>query len=153
MLLHCDLVYAGSKAFFQLPFVKLGLCPEMGSSVLLPFLMGHQRAAELLLLGERFSAETAQAVGIVNMVCLEAELMKTALDKATQLAAQPSASVRLTKALMKGGREGVVAAAMKEEAGKFRELLVSQEAKKAFQDFVKRRRPDSSGLHTAKRFQ
>lgn len=153
MLLHCDLVYAGSTACFQLPFVRLGLCPEMGSSVLLPSLMGHQRAAELLLLGERFSAETAKAVGIVNMVCPEEELLKTALDKACQLAAQPSTSVRLTKALMKSGREAVVAVVMKEEASNFKKLLMSWEAKEAFQYFIKRRRPDSSALHTVKRFQ
>ncbi len=98
MLLHCDMVYAGAKALFRFPFVNPGLCPELGSSVLLPLLMGHQRAAELLLLGAPFTAETAREVGIVNMVCSEEELMTTALDNARKLAAQPSASVCLTKA-------------------------------------------------------
>ena len=144
MLLHCDLVYAGAKAVFHLPFVNLGLCPELGSSILLPLLMGHQRAAELLLLGAPFGAETARAVGIVNLVCPEEELMATALDNARKLAAQPSASVRLTKALLKRGREAVVKAAIEEEADQFAKRLLSPEAKEAFQAFVERRKPDFS---------
>jgi len=144
MLLHCDLVYAGSKALFQLPFVNLGLCPELGSSVLLPLLMGHQRAAELLLLGAPFSAETAHEVGIVNLVCPEEQLMTTALDSARKLAAQPSSSVRLTKALLKRGREAVVRTAIEEESSHFGKRLVSPEAREAFQAFAERRKPDFS---------
>lgn len=144
MLLHCDLVYAGAKAFFQLPFVNLGLCPELGSTVLLPLLMGYQRAAELLLLGEPFSAETAREVGIVNMVCPEEELMTSALGNARKLAAQPSASVLLTKALMKRSREEVVKTAIEEEASHFSKRLLSPEAKEAFQAFAERRKPDFS---------
>ena len=144
MLLHCDLVYAGAKAIFQLPFVNLGLCPELGSSVLLPLLMGHQRAAELLLLGAPFSAETAREVGIVNTVCPEEELMTTALENARKLAAQPSASVCLTKALMKRGREAAVTAAIEEESIHFGKRLLSPEAKEAFQAFAEHRKPDFS---------
>ena len=68
LLLHCDLVYAGDNAAFSLPFVNLGLCPEAASSLLLPQLMGHQRAAEALLLGEPFTAETALEVGLINRI-------------------------------------------------------------------------------------
>ena len=59
MLLHCDLVYAGDNAAFCMPFVNLGLCPEAASSFLAAQLMGYPRAAEALLLGEPFMAETA----------------------------------------------------------------------------------------------
>jgi len=68
MLLHCDLVYAGDNAMFSLPFVNLGFCPEGASSLLLPQLMGHQRACEALLLGDPFMAEAALEVGLVNRV-------------------------------------------------------------------------------------
>lgn len=59
VLLHCDLVYAGASARFALPFANLGLTPEAASSLLLPLRAGHARAAEMLMLGEVFSAQTA----------------------------------------------------------------------------------------------
>ncbi|MBM4314008.1 MAG: enoyl-CoA hydratase [Deltaproteobacteria bacterium] len=144
MLLHCDLVYAGTKARFQLPFVNLGLCPELASSLLLPRLVGHQRAAELLLLGEPFGAEIAKEFGLVNAVCPEETLFETAFSKARQLAAQPPASVRLTKALMKRPVEAAVSKAVEEELVLFVELLKSPAAAEAFQAFLEKRKPDFS---------
>ncbi len=144
MLLHCDLVYAGAKARFQLPFVNLGLCPELASSLLLPRLIGYQRAAELFLLGEAFGAETARELGLVNAVYPEEELFETALQKARQLAAQPPASVRITKALMKRPVEAAVSKAISEELDLFIERLKSPEAAEAFLAFLERRKPDFS---------
>lgn len=144
MLLHCDLVYAGTQARFQLPFVNLGLCPELGSSAILPLMMGHVRAAELLLLGEFFGSETAREVGIVNAVCTGGELQNMARQKARQLANQPPASVRLTKELMKKAREPTVAQALTEEIVHFKDRLKSPEAAEAFQAFAERRKPDFS---------
>ena len=69
LLLHCDLVYAAPNARFQLPFVPLGIVPEFGSTFLLPRLAGYQRAAELLLLGQPFTAQKAHEAGIVTRCC------------------------------------------------------------------------------------
>jgi enoyl-CoA hydratase/carnithine racemase len=144
MLLHCDLVYAGAKARFQLPFVNLGLCPELASSLLLPRLIGYQRAAELLLLGETFGAETAREFGLVNAVFPEEELFEWAMQKARQLAAKPPASLRITKALMKRPIAAAVSQVISEELEIFIERLKSPEAAEAFQAFVERRKPDFS---------
>jgi len=89
MLLHFDLVYAGDNAAFSVPFVNLGLCPEAGSGALLPRLMGHQRAAEALLLGEPFMAEAALEVGLVNRVVPPSEATHLAQAQARKLAAKP----------------------------------------------------------------
>jgi enoyl-CoA hydratase/carnithine racemase len=144
MLLHCDLVYAGTSALFQMPFVNLGLCPEAGSTLLLPRMMGHQRAAELLLLGEPFSAETAREVGIVSVVCPNGELLETAGRKARQLAAQPAAAVRAAKALMKQDYAFHLQQAIREEGALFLERLKSPEATEGIRAFLERRRADFS---------
>src|SRR3954453_22171713 len=101
MLLHCDLVYAAANARFHLPFVPLGIVPEFGSTYLLPLLAGYQRAAELLLLGQPFTAQKAYEVGIVTAVVPESELLQKAKEAAQALAALPAESIRLTKRLMK----------------------------------------------------
>ena len=84
MLLHCDLVYCAPGTLFSLPFVNLGLCPEAGSSFLLPRLAGYQKAAELLMLGEPFSAETAKEIGLVNAIVPAEALVATAMATARQ---------------------------------------------------------------------
>lgn len=147
LLLHCDLVYASESARFQMPFVNLGLCPEAGSTLLLPRLMGHQRAAELLLLGEQFSAARAQELGLVNQVCPDAELEALALDKARRLVSQPAAALRVTKALLKRETAGELQQVIGEEAGLFVERLRSPEAMEALRAFMERRAPDFSGFN------
>ncbi len=144
MLLHCDLVYAASDARFQLPFVNLGLCPEAGSSMLLPALMGHRRAAELLYFGEQFTANTAQEVGIVNTVVASNELLNTATEKARLLAEKPPAALRITKALLKRGSANAIAEAMAKETEQFAALLQGPEAREAMMAFMQRRKADFS---------
>ncbi|MDD2850867.1 MAG: enoyl-CoA hydratase [Desulfuromonadaceae bacterium] len=144
LLLHCDLVYASDTATFQMPFVSLGLCPEAGSTLLLPQLIGHQRASELLLLGNSFTAMRAEQLGIVTMMVPQAELMQTARCKALQLAAQPAAAVRMTKSLLKRGTLDKLQETGLFEIGCFLERLSSPEAKEALQAFMERRKPDFS---------
>lgn len=144
MLLHCDLVYAAPNARLQLPFVNLGLVPEAASSLLLPALAGYQRAAELLLLGEPFSAQKAKEIGLVTEVVPEDQLFDFALAQAKKLAGKPAASLRLTKRLMKQGQAAAVQQQIKLESGYFGERLNSPEAKEAFSAFLEKRRPDFS---------
>lgn len=88
MLLHCDLVYAGDNAAFSMPFVNLGLCPEAASSLLAVQLMGYQRAAEALLMGEPFMVETALELGLISRVLSPADVNAYAQQQAQKNAAQ-----------------------------------------------------------------
>ncbi|OUR75714.1 enoyl-CoA hydratase [Alphaproteobacteria bacterium 46_93_T64] len=141
MLLHCDLVYASENASFTLPFVNLALVPEAASSYLLPKMLGHQRAAELLLLGEKFDAEKALRYGIVNEIVSAEDLEKTAMGAAEKLAAKAPEALRLAKSLMKGDGDKVLEQ-MKEEGEIFQSRLVSPEAREAMTAFMERRTPD-----------
>lgn len=145
MLLHCDLVYAGRSAKLALPFVKLGLVPEAGSSLLLPRLAGHQRAAELLLLGEPFGADTAYELGLANRVVEDAELLATARAAAAAIAALPSEAVEQSKRLLKRGAAGLKDA-MEEEARVFGAQLRSAEFREAAAAFLEKRPPDFARL-------
>ncbi len=142
LLFHCDLVYAGDNAAFSMPFVNLGLCPEAGSSLLVPQMFGYHRAAEALLLGEPFFAEAALEVGLVNRVVPPSEANVAAQAAARKLAAKPLAALIETKRLMKKGQAAVVAAQMAEEGASFGRMLREPAAREAFGAFMEKRKPD-----------
>lgn len=142
MLLHCDLVYAGDNARFQLPFVALGVVPEFASSYLLPLVAGYQRAAELLLLGEPFGADKAREAGFVNAVLPPGETLGRAREAAGRLAALPAKSVRLAKELMKAPHREAVQSQLRIEGAHFREMLQEPAAREALSAFLEKRKPD-----------
>lgn len=144
MLLHCDMVFAGSNTGFQMPFASLGLCPEGGSSLLLPSWLGRVRAAELLMLGDTFSAEDAYRLGLINRVCDPAGTEATALETCQRLASQPPAAIRATKKLLSGPTYKELSDTMLAEGELFAERLQSPEAAEAFSAFMQKRKPDFS---------
>ena len=146
MLLHCDLIYAGDNAAFSMPFVNLGLCPEAASSLLVPQLMGYPRAAEALLLGEPFSAETALEVGLVNRIVPPSEANALAQQQARKLAAKPLSALMETKRLMKKSNAPQLAECMAEEGASFARMLAEPAAREAFTAFMQKRKPDFSNV-------
>lgn len=138
LLLHCDLAYAGTGARFRLPFTALGLSPEGGSSYLLPLVAGSKRAAELLMLGEPFTANDAAAAGLVNAVVSEGTALETARARARALAALPQASIAATKRALRRGQDDSVARALAEEAEVFHALRRGPDAQAAFAAFLRR---------------
>lgn len=139
LLLHCDLVYVSRDARLRMPFVNLGLCPEFGSSLLLPRLLGHAKAAELLLLGEGFSGEQAAEWGIATEALGSGE---AALAKAREMARRfdllPAEAVRVSKQLMKAPDREQLRKVIEEEGALFTQRLRSPEAIAALSGFINR---------------
>ena len=144
MLLHCDFVYVADDARLAMPFASLGLVPEFASSLTVPALMGQRRAAEKLLLGDPFSAETAVECGIANAVLPAGEVMAHARRVAERFNALPPGAVREAKRLMRAPLREAILAQIRTEGVAFGERLHSPEAKEAFQAFFEKRKPDFS---------
>lgn len=145
LLLHCDLVYVSADTRLKMPFVNLGLCPEFGSSLILPRLLGHAKAAELLLLGESFSGEQAATWGIAN-AALDggaATLAKAREAALRFLDLAPSALADSKRLMQAPGREEL-RRVISEEGELFTQRLRSPEALEALSAFTQRRKPDFS---------
>jgi enoyl-CoA hydratase/carnithine racemase len=144
MLLHCDLVYVADDARLAMPFVGLGLVPEYASSLLLPRLVGHVRAAERLLLGDPFTGAQAVELGIANAVLPAAEVLNHARRMAERFNNLPPGAVQDAKRLMKRAGKELIAQQMAAEGELFTQRLRSPEAREAFQAFFEKRKPDFS---------
>jgi enoyl-CoA hydratase/carnithine racemase len=139
MLLHCDHVVASTEARIATPFVRLGILPEAGSSLIAPRLMGHARAFSLLVMGQPMTAQDAKAAGIVNTVVPPAEVEAEAMKAARQIAALPVDGVLTARRLLRGGRDELIAR-IDEEAALIRARLSSPEARAAFEAFLNRKK-------------
>jgi enoyl-CoA hydratase/carnithine racemase len=144
MLLHCDFVYVSDEARLAMPFVALGLVPEFASSLVVPQLMGHRRAAEKLLLGDPFTPEQAVECGIANAVLPAGEVVNHARRMAERFNALPPGAVRQAKALMRAPQAELILKTTQTEGAIFAQRLKSPEAMEAFQAFFQKRKPDFS---------
>ena len=142
LLFHCDFVYASDRAMFATPFVDLGLVPEAASSLTMPSQMGYRRAAQMLLLGDRFSAAQMVEAGVVNAAFAGGEELVQARSVALRLARKPKRALRSSKRLMRPVDE--LRARIGVEAQIFQRALSSPEALEAMTAFSEKRAPDFS---------
>jgi enoyl-CoA hydratase/carnithine racemase len=141
MLMHCDFVYAGESAKFQMPFINLALVPEFGSSCSIPARIGHIRAAELILLGLPFDARRAADLGLVTQVVPDQNLLGTATETAREIATKPAGALQACKRLMKRPFREQIKAAIKAENEEFSAQVRTADAKEALTAFLEKRAP------------
>ena len=128
-----------AQARFRLPFVDLGVVPELGSSLLVPWLVGRHRAAELMFLGEFFDAAAAREMGFVNRIMDRTELLPTATATAVALARKPVEALRATKKLLRQDMPALISR-MAEERAIFAERLASAETQAIMANVLKPKR-------------
>jgi enoyl-CoA hydratase/carnithine racemase len=144
LLLHCDFVYVSDEARLAMPFVALGLVPEFASSLVVPQLMGHRRAAQLLLTGDPFTPEQAVECGIATAVIPAGEVVNHARRIAERFNSLPPGAVREAKQLMRAPQRELTLATIRTEGEIFGRRLKSPEAIEAFTAFFQKRKPDFS---------
>jgi enoyl-CoA hydratase/carnithine racemase len=145
LLLHCDLVYVARDAKLRTPFVNLGLCPEFGSSLLLPRLLGPARASEVLLLGEAFTGAQAAEWGIASAALEDgASTLAKAREMAQRFLELAPSAVADSKRLMRAPGREELRQVIEEEGALFGQRLRSPEAIEALSAFMQRRKPDFS---------
>ena len=135
LLLHCDIVVAAKECTFSMPFVKLGICPEAASSLLLPNLSGYHQAAEILMLGESFNTEKAEQIGLINRAVETREVRLQGMALCQKLASLPKTALTYTKQLLKSPAN-TTEQRVEQEIEKLSELLSTDEAKAIFEAFL-----------------
>jgi enoyl-CoA hydratase/carnithine racemase len=126
-------------------FVKLGLCPEYGSSLILPRLVGQVKANELLLLSESFNGEQAAAWGIANQALADgAAAFSKARETALRLLELAPSAVQVSKRLMRAPGREALRQVIREEGELFGARLRHPEAVEALSAFMQKRKADFS---------
>jgi enoyl-CoA hydratase/carnithine racemase len=149
VLLHADLVLISSSARLRAPFVPLGVVPEAAGSLLMPLVMGGQRAALALYTGEWITADDAVACGLALRAVEPGELMAETMELAGRIARQPVTSLVETKRLVLAGRIDAVRAARAREDGAFAHMVGGPANLEALTAFLEKREPDFRALRSA----
>ena len=121
-----------------MPFAPLGVCPEFGSSLLLPRLLGQARAARLLLGNEGLNGEQMVAWGLANELHEDGEqCLAAARTLARQLQGYPQAALRISKRLLKDSQRAELEATVARESRLFIDCLRTEEARTVLRGLIK----------------
>jgi 2-(1,2-epoxy-1,2-dihydrophenyl)acetyl-CoA isomerase len=141
LVLAADLALAAEDAVFACGYIHLGTSPDGGMTATLPAMVGLKQATELMLLGERFDAPRALALGIVNRVVAGDRLMAEAEALAERLAAGPSEAQARTKALIQASLGDAFEAQLRREAENFAACAATDDFAEGVRAFLDKRRP------------
>ena len=141
----CDVRIAAESARFAESFVKLGIIPGDGGAWLLPRIVGYSKACEMAFTGDMLSAAEALACGLVSKVVPDAELMTETRKLAQRIAVNPPHAVRMTKRLIREGRNVQLATLLELSAAMQSLAHATADHKEAVAAFIDKRKPRFDG--------
>ena len=143
--LACDIRIASEKAVFALPETTLGIMPGGGGTQLLPRLIGDARAREMIFTGQRIDARTAEAIGLVNRVVPNENLMESAMELAENIKRNSPTSIKNAKKAINRTREVGLTEGFLYEALAYLTCIPTKDRVEALKAFAEKRKPFFTG--------
>jgi 2-(1,2-epoxy-1,2-dihydrophenyl)acetyl-CoA isomerase len=140
-----DIVVASSNAYFIQAFSKIGLIPDSGGTYFLPRLVGFQKAAAYMMLGDKIMAEEAERVGMIYKVFSDESFKEESRKLATLLAQMPTKAIALTKSLLNQSYANTLTAQLNLEGKLQVEAADSHDYKEGVNAFLEKRKPVFKG--------
>jgi 2-(1,2-epoxy-1,2-dihydrophenyl)acetyl-CoA isomerase len=143
----CDLIYCSEHAWASLPFIGLGIIPELASTFLMPRLIGLQRTKEFMYFGERYTAQQLFDLGLINKVLPHDQLMPYAREMALRLIPPQAAAyaVRMTKRAIHKPLLDAVTTALAQENKGLNESFTTEDFQEAMVARMEKRAPAFKG--------
>ncbi|MBS0507069.1 MAG: enoyl-CoA hydratase/isomerase family protein [Proteobacteria bacterium] len=145
LMLMCDFVLAAEGSKFNLAYINLGTCCDLGASWALPRLVGLRRALEIAMLGETFGVDEALRLGLINRVLPADELEGAAQAFAQRLAGGPTLAYGHMRRLLRAGLDNDLATQLQAEARAFDACARSSDLREGIDAFLAKRKPQFSG--------
>lgn len=145
LALNCDLVLVAESAYLCVGYVNIGVVMDMGSSFLLPRLVGIHKAKELAFFGERIYGPQAVEMGLINLSVSDGELMDAAKEWAKRLAAGPTLAIGAMKQLIHRGQQGTLSDALQRECNLLSLISQTEDAAEGIMAFFQKREPQFKG--------
>ncbi len=145
LALVCDLALVAESAYLSLGYVNVGMVLDMGSTYLLPRLVGLHKANELAFFGERVYGPEAAEIGLVNRAVPDEELMPTGRAWAERLAAGPTLSIGAIKLGMRRALHTTFRDALHWEAMMISLIAQTDDAAEGLTAFFQKRKPEFKG--------